>query len=52
MRETAPKVGHAVSDGARAAATHVREDTPKIGRAAADKATRIAAKLKRKNGGG
>lgn len=49
MRETAPKLGHAVSDGAKAAATRVHDDAPKLGRAAADKASRIAGKLKRKN---
>ena len=45
----APKLGHAVSDGAKAAATHVHDDAPKLGRAAADKASRLTGKFKRKN---
>ncbi|WP_367316883.1 hypothetical protein [Gordonibacter sp. RACS_AR68] len=38
-----------MSDGTKAAATHVHDDAPKLGRAAAEKASRLAGKLKRKN---
>lgn len=52
VRETAPKLGHAVAGGAKAAATRMRDEAPKLGRAAADTASRLAAKLKREDGEG
>lgn len=50
VRATAPKLGHAVSGGVKTVATRIHDDAPKLGHAAADKASRIAGKLKRKNG--
>ena len=56
-KEVAPEVAQAAKTGARtvvgeakAAADHVRATAPKLGHAAADKASRIAGRLKRKNG--
>lgn len=50
VRATAPKLGHAVSGGVKTVATRIHDDAPKLGHAAAGKASRIAGKLKRKNG--
>lgn len=50
VRATAPKLGHAVSGGVKTVATLIHDDAPKLGHAAAGKASRIAGKLKRKNG--
>lgn len=50
VHATAPKLGHAVSGGVKTVATLIHDDAPKLRHAAADKASRIANKLKRKNG--